>query len=56
MFDLTRRITGADRETIALNGEGSLQAQRMTIYVEARKEIAECKRMVEQQAEIGTKR
>ena len=56
MFDLIRRITGADRETIALNGEGSLQAQRMTIYVEAKKEIAECKKMVEQQAEIGKER
>ena len=56
MFDLTRRITGADRETIALNGEGSLQAQRMTIYVEAKKEIAECKKMAEQQAEVGRAR
>lgn len=53
MFDLIRRITGADRETIALNGEGSLQAQRLTIYLEAKKEIAECKKLVEAQAEIG---
>jgi 4-hydroxybutyryl-CoA dehydratase / vinylacetyl-CoA-Delta-isomerase len=52
MFDLIRRITGADRETIALNGEGSLQAQRMTIYAEAKQEIAACKRMVEAQAEL----
>ncbi len=52
MFDLIRRITGADRETIALNGEGSLQAQRMTIYAEAKKELAACKKMVEEQAEI----
>ncbi len=56
MIDLIRRITGADRETIALQGEGSPQAQRMTIYGEARKEIAECKKMVEQLAEIGQPR
>jgi 4-hydroxybutyryl-CoA dehydratase/vinylacetyl-CoA-Delta-isomerase len=53
MFDLIRRITGADRETIALHGEGSLQAQRMTILAEARKTIAQCRKMVEEQAEIG---
>ncbi len=53
MFDLIRRLTGADRETIALQGEGSLQAQRMTIYLEAKKEIAAAKKMVEEQAEIG---
>ncbi|MGB8647627.1 MAG: 4-hydroxyphenylacetate 3-hydroxylase N-terminal domain-containing protein [Anaerolineae bacterium] len=52
MFDLIRRITGADRETITLNGEGSLQAQRMTILTEARQEIAACKKMVQEQAEI----
>jgi aromatic ring hydroxylase len=53
MFDLIRRLTGADRETIALHGEGSLQAQRMTILAEARRTIAECKKMVEEQAEIA---
>jgi aromatic ring hydroxylase len=52
MFDLIRRLTGADRETIALHGEGSLQAQRMTILAEARRTIAECKKMVEEQAEV----
>ncbi len=52
MFDLIRRITGADRETIAIHGEGSLQAQRMTILAEARKTIARCQKMVEEQAEI----
>ena len=52
MLDLIRRISGADRETIALHGEGSLQAQRMTILAEARKVIGECQKMVEQQAEI----
>jgi len=52
MFDLIRRLTGADRETIALHGEGSLQAQRMTILAEARRTIDECKKMVEEQAEV----
>jgi 4-hydroxybutyryl-CoA dehydratase/vinylacetyl-CoA-Delta-isomerase len=52
MFDLIRRLTGADRETIALHGEGSLQAQRMTILAEARRTIAECREMVEEQAEV----
>ncbi len=52
MFDLIRRITGADRETIALHGEGSLQAQRMTILAEAKKVIAQCRKMVKEQAEI----
>jgi 4-hydroxybutyryl-CoA dehydratase/vinylacetyl-CoA-Delta-isomerase len=52
MFDLIRRISGADRETIALHGEGSLQAQRMTILAEARQVIDQCLAMVEQQAEI----
>lgn len=52
MFDLIRRISGADRETIALHGEGSLQAQRMTILAEARQVIDQCRKMVEQQAEI----
>ena len=53
MFDLIRRLTGADRETIAIHGEGSLQAQRMTILAEARRIIENCKKMVEEQAEIG---
>jgi 4-hydroxybutyryl-CoA dehydratase/vinylacetyl-CoA-Delta-isomerase len=52
MLDLIRRISGADRETIALHGEGSLQAQRMTILAEARQVIGQCLQMVEQQAEI----
>ena len=52
MLDLIRRISGADRETIALHGEGSLQAQRMTILAEARQVIDQCRKIVEQQAEI----
>jgi 4-hydroxybutyryl-CoA dehydratase/vinylacetyl-CoA-Delta-isomerase len=53
MLDLIRRLTGADRETIALHGEGSLQAQRMTILLEARKTLDACRKMVEEQAEIA---
>jgi 4-hydroxybutyryl-CoA dehydratase/vinylacetyl-CoA-Delta-isomerase len=53
ILDLTRRITGADRETIALHGEGSLQAQRMAILAEARKTLEQCQRMVEDQAEVS---
>jgi 4-hydroxybutyryl-CoA dehydratase/vinylacetyl-CoA-Delta-isomerase len=52
MLDLIRRISGADRETIAIHGEGSLQAQRMTILAEGRQVIAQCQKMVEEQAEI----
>ncbi len=52
MLDLIRRITGADRETIAIHGEGSLQAQRVTILAEARQVLAECQKTVELQAEI----
>ncbi len=53
MLDLIRRITGADRETIVLHGEGSPQAERITIYAEARKVIAQCQKLVEEQAEVG---
>jgi 4-hydroxybutyryl-CoA dehydratase / vinylacetyl-CoA-Delta-isomerase len=53
MLDLIRRLTGADRETIVLHGEGSPQAERMTIYAEAKKLLAECRQLVEAQAEIS---
>jgi hypothetical protein len=52
MFDLIRRMTSADLETICIHGEGSPFAERMTIYVEARKTIAKCKAIVEQMAGI----
>jgi 4-hydroxybutyryl-CoA dehydratase/vinylacetyl-CoA-Delta-isomerase len=52
MFDLIRRITSADLETICLHGEGSPIAERMTIYAEARKVLSECKKLVEEMAEI----
>ncbi len=51
MLDLIRRLTGADRETIVLHGEGSPQAERLTIYTEARRVIADCRQMVEAQAQ-----
>jgi 4-hydroxybutyryl-CoA dehydratase/vinylacetyl-CoA-Delta-isomerase len=53
MFDLIRRMTRAELETIALHGEGSPQAERMTIYAEARKVIDECKKLAETLAGIG---
>jgi 4-hydroxybutyryl-CoA dehydratase/vinylacetyl-CoA-Delta-isomerase len=50
MFDLIRRITSADLETICLHGEGSPMAERMTIFMEAGKVLAECKQLVEEMA------
>jgi 4-hydroxybutyryl-CoA dehydratase/vinylacetyl-CoA-Delta-isomerase len=47
MFDLIRRITSADLETICLHGEGSPFAERMTIFMEARKIIGRCKGIAE---------
>ena len=52
MFDLIRRITNADLETIALHGEGSPYAERMTIYMEAQKLMADCKKIAEELAQI----
>lgn len=52
MFDLIRRLTSSEYETIVLHGEGSMQAERMTIYAEARKVIKECKKIAEELAEI----
>jgi 4-hydroxybutyryl-CoA dehydratase / vinylacetyl-CoA-Delta-isomerase len=52
MFDLIRRITNADLETIALHGEGSPYAERMAIYMEAQKLMADCKKIAEALAQI----
>lgn len=52
MFDAIRRITKADLETIALHGEGSPIAERMTIYSEARQVINECKKVAYKLAAI----
>lgn len=52
MLDLIRRITKAELETITLHGEGSPQAERMTIYAEAKKVIKDCKKLAEELAGI----
>ena len=52
MFDLIRRLTAGDLETICLHGEGSPYAERMTIHMEARKVIARCKALAEGMAGI----
>lgn len=52
MFDLIRRITKSDLETICLHGEGSPMAERMTIYMEAGKVLKECQKLVEGMAQI----
>jgi 4-hydroxybutyryl-CoA dehydratase/vinylacetyl-CoA-Delta-isomerase len=52
MFDLIRRITKSDLETICLHGEGSPMAERMTIYMEGAKVLKQCQRLVEEMAEI----
>jgi 4-hydroxybutyryl-CoA dehydratase/vinylacetyl-CoA-Delta-isomerase len=52
MFDLIRRITKADLETICLHGEGSPIAERMTIFMEAGKVLKDCRKLVEEMAQI----
>jgi len=52
MFDLIRRLTSSEYEVMVLHGEGSLAAQRMTIFAEARAEIEECKKIAEDLAGI----
>jgi 4-hydroxybutyryl-CoA dehydratase/vinylacetyl-CoA-Delta-isomerase len=52
MFDLIRRITRAELETICLHGEGSPMAERMTIYMEAGKVLRNCQSLVEKLANV----
>ncbi|MCP4754408.1 MAG: 4-hydroxybutyryl-CoA dehydratase [Proteobacteria bacterium] len=52
MFDLIRRITSADLETICLHGEGSPMAERMTIRMEAGQVLKDCQKLVEDMAEV----
>jgi 4-hydroxybutyryl-CoA dehydratase/vinylacetyl-CoA-Delta-isomerase len=52
MFDIVRRMTSADLETICLHGEGSPMAERMTIFMEAQKLMASCRATVEEMAGI----
>lgn len=53
MLDLIRHLTTAEREVICLHGEGSPQAERMTILAEAGQVVASCKQLAEELAEIG---
>jgi 4-hydroxybutyryl-CoA dehydratase/vinylacetyl-CoA-Delta-isomerase len=53
MFDLIRRLTSGDLETICLHGEGSPMAERMTIFMEAQKLMADCRKIVEEMAGIS---
>jgi len=52
MFDLIRRITSADLETICLHGEGSPMAERMTIFMEAGRVIKQCQALAEEMAQV----
>ncbi len=52
MFDLIRRITSSELETICIHGEGSPMAERMTIFMEAQKVMKECQKLVEDMAQI----
>ncbi|MBW2045341.1 MAG: hypothetical protein JRI96_10725 [Deltaproteobacteria bacterium] len=52
MVDLIRRITRAELETICLHGEGSPMAERMTIFMEAREVLKQCKELVEEMAQV----
>ena len=52
MFDLIRRITSADLETICLHGEGSPMAERMTIFMEAGGVLKECQKIAEDMAQV----
>ena len=53
MFDLIRRITTADLETICLHGEGSPMAERMTIFMEGGHVLKQCRQLVEEMAQIN---
>lgn len=47
MFQLIRRLAGFETEVLAVHAEGSLQAQRMTIYAESYQQIQEYKKWAE---------
>jgi 4-hydroxybutyryl-CoA dehydratase/vinylacetyl-CoA-Delta-isomerase len=52
MLQLIRRWIGQELEILAVHGEGSFQAQRMTIYAESLSEIQEFKKIAEREAGI----
>ena len=54
MLQLLRRLLGLETEVLAVHAEGSLQAQRMTIYFESLPEIDKYKKAVERAAGINT--
>ncbi len=54
MFQLMRRMMRVENEVVAVHAEGSLQAQRMTIYYESIKEVEQYKKMAEFGAGIST--
>jgi len=52
MFQLIRRLATFETEVLALHAEGSIQAQRMTIYAESLSEIEKYKKWAEEAAGI----
>jgi len=52
MFQLLRRMMTVENETVAVHAEGSFQSQRLMIYVEALREMAQYKKQVEYAAGI----
>lgn len=52
MLQLIRRLLVQEIEVLAVQGEGSFQAQRMTIYLESQDEIQQYKKVVERESGI----
>jgi 4-hydroxybutyryl-CoA dehydratase / vinylacetyl-CoA-Delta-isomerase len=52
MLQLIRRILDPEIEVLAVHGEGSFEAQRMTIYAEAMADILQHQKYVEREAGI----
>ena len=52
MLQLIRRILDPEIEVLAVHGEGSFEAQRMTIYAEAMADILQYQKYVEREAGI----
>lgn len=52
MLQLIRRLAGFETEVLAVHAEGSLQAQRMTIYAESYSQVQEYKKWAEVAAGI----
>jgi 4-hydroxybutyryl-CoA dehydratase / vinylacetyl-CoA-Delta-isomerase len=54
MFDLIRRLTDAEYETICIHAEGSPIAEKMMIFLEGQEILARCQKHVEEMAGIST--